>query len=326
MSEMKAMVITEAGGPEVLQVRHRLIPEPKTHEVLIKVAAAGVNRPDVLQRKGQYPAPKGAPQDIPGLEVGGTIVKCGDDANKFKSGDAVCALVAGGGYAEYIVVPEGQCISMPSNLTFIEAAGIPETTFTVWHNIFQLGALQAGEGLLVHGGSSGIGTTAIQLAKARGASVFTTVGTMKKQQHCLDLGADMAINYKEDDFEEILSDQNVDVILDMIGGSYFQKNINILNPDGRLIHINAMLGRNVSLDILQMMVKRIKISGSTLRARSIEFKSSLAEKIKENVWPMIEKNKFRPIIYEVLPLEEAARAHAIMESSQHIGKIILAVE
>ena len=231
MSEMKAMVITEAGGPEVLQVRHRLIPEPKTHEVLIKVAAAGVNRPDVLQRKGQYPAPKGAPQDIPGLEVGGTIVKCGDDANKFKSGDAVCALVAGGGYAEYIVVPEGQCISMPSNLTFIEAAGIPETTFTVWHNIFQLGALQAGEGLLVHGGSSGIGTTAIQLAKARGASVFTTVGTMKKQQHCLDLGADMAINYKEDDFEEILSDQNVDVILDMIGGSYFQKNINIFKSD-----------------------------------------------------------------------------------------------
>lgn len=326
MSEMRAMVITESGTPEVLRLRHRPLPVPKSDEVLIKVKAAGVNRPDVLQRKGQYPAPKGAPQDIPGLEIAGTIVECGVDVNKFNPGNPVCALVAGGGYAEYIVVPEGQCISMPSNLTFIEGAGIPETTFTVWYNVFQLGALQEGESFLVHGGSSGIGTTAIQLARALGASIFTTVGNTEKQEFCVDLGADVAINYKEDDFEDRLSDQGVDVILDMIGGSYFQKNMNILNPGGRLIHINAVLGRNVTLDILQVMVKRIKISGSTLRARSTQFKSSLAEEIKKNVWPIIEENKYRPVIYEVLPLEEAARAHAIMESSQHIGKIILAME
>lgn len=326
MNEMRTMTITEAGSPEVLQLRHRPIPVPKANEVLVKIVAAGVNRPDVLQRKGQYPAPKGAPQDIPGLEVAGTIIECGVDVQNLDIGASVCALVAGGGYAEYIAVPEGQCIAMPSNLTFTEAAGIPETTFTVWHNVFQLGALKEGEGLLVHGGSSGIGTTAIQLAKALGASVFTTVGNTEKQQYCVDLGANLAINYNEDDFEEVLSAQGVDVILDMIGGSYFQKNMNILNPDGRLIHINAMLGRSVSLDILQMMVKRIKISGSTLRARSIQFKSLLAVEIKKNVWPIIEENKYRPIVYEVLPLEEAAKAHEIMESSQHIGKIILAIE
>ncbi len=326
MSEMKAIVITEAGDPEVLQLRYRPVPVPKVGEVLIKVVAAGVNRPDILQRKGQYPAPKGAPQDIPGLEVAGTIVQCGVDVKKFTTGEPVCALVAGGGYAEYIAVPEGQCISMPANLAFTEGAGIPETTFTVWHNVFQLGGLQAGESLLVHGGSSGIGTTTIQLAKALGASIFTTVGNVEKQKFCIDLGADLAINYKEDDFEEKLSQQGIDVILDMIGGSYFQKNMNILNPDGRLIHINAMLGRNVTLDILQMMVKRIKITGSTLRARSVAFKSALAQEVQNHVWPLIQEGKFKPIIHEVLPLEEAARAHEIMESSQHVGKIILALE
>ena len=220
---MKAVVITEAGGPEVLQLKYCPIPAPKTDEVLIRVMAAGVNRPDVLQRKGQYPAPQGAPKDIPGLEVSGTIVQCGSKVKEFSSGDHVCALVAGGGYAEYIAVPEGQCIPMPSNLSFIEVAGIPETTFTVWHNVFQLGSLQEGENLLVHGGSSGIGTTAIQLAREVGARIFTTVGNAGKQQFCADLGADIVVNYKEDDFAEILHDHGVDVILDMIGGSYFSK-------------------------------------------------------------------------------------------------------
>ena len=320
---MKAIYIREPGGPEVLQMCHRPIPEPWKTEVLIEVSAAGINRPDIMQRKGIYPAPKGVVADIPGLEVSGKIVAIGSKVTRFQVGDMVCALIAGGGYAEFVCAPEGQCIALPEKLSVIEAAGIPETTFTVWHNVFQLGNLRSGDHFLLHGGSSGIGTTAIQLAHATGTRVFTTVGTKAKQEFCRSLGAEIAINYKNEDFEFLLKDIGIDVCLDMIGGDYFVKNMNIMRSDGRIIHINAMNGRMVSLDILQMMLKRIHVTGSTLRSRSIEFKSKLADEIKRVVWPLIEDGKFQPIIYKVLPLEEAGQAHQLMESSEHIGKIIL---
>jgi putative PIG3 family NAD(P)H quinone oxidoreductase len=285
--------------------------------------AAGVNRPDVAQRKGNYPPPAGASQDIPGLEIAGIIEECGPGVDRWKVGDKVCALLTGGGYAEYVVVPAGQCLPVPENLSFAEAAGLPETVFTVWHNVFQRGALRPGETLLVHGGSSGIGITAIQIAAAIGAKALVTVGSAEKGAECLRLGAARWVNYKEADFETALADEEIDVILDMIGGDYFEKNINLLKPEGRLVYINAMNGPLVQLNIGKMMQKRITITGSTLRSRDTEFKSALAAEIEQQVWPLIRQGKFSPVVFKTYPLEEAGHAHELMESSTHIGKIIL---
>ena len=323
---MKAIVITSFGAPEVLKIENKEKPVINENEVLIRVKAAGVNRPDVFQRKGSYPPPPEAPQDIPGLEVAGLIEELGANVKQWKINDKVCALIAGGGYAEYVKVNAGHCLPVPEGLTFIEAAGLPETVFTVWSNVFQRGRLQAKERLLVHGGSSGIGTTAIQLAKYIGAAVVVTVGSEEKGQYCLELGADRYINYKSQDFEKELKDQPVDVVLDMIGGAYFQKNIEVLKPDGRLVYINAMEGNTVALNIMQMMRKRLQITGSTLRNREPEFKTALTADILEKVWPMFAEGKYNPTIFKVFPLEEASKAHELMESSQHVGKIILEIK
>lgn len=323
---MKAMVITTPGAPSVLQLRERPLPAIGANEVLIHVKAAGVNRPDVAQRMGRYPAPAGASQDIPGLEVAGVIAAYGPEVAQWKTGDRVCALLTGGGYAEYAAVDAGQCLPIPDGFSEVEAAGLPETVFTVWHNVFQRGRLQAGETLLVHGGSSGIGITAIQLAKAFGARVVTTVGSEAKAQACLELGADRVIQYKKEDFEVALAADGVDLILDMVGGDYFDKNLNVLRPDGRLVYINAMQGNLVNLNIMKLMLKRITITGSTLRARDVAFKTMLAADLYKNVWPVLESGKFKPVVFATFPFSAAAEAHELMESSAHIGKIILVNE
>ena len=323
---MKAIIITSYGQADVLKIQTRGIPSTLDNEVLIKVKAAGVNRPDIIQREGKYSAPADAPQDIPGLEVAGIIEKIGGLVKQWKVGDAVCALVAGGGYAEYVNADGGLCLPIPKGLSFAEAASLPETIFTVWSNIFQRGNLKSGESILIHGGSSGIGITAIQLAKSFGAKVVVTVGSDEKGEYCLSLGADSYINYKTHDFETELLAVKVDVILDMIGGDYFDKNINILRNEGRLVYINAMGGSAVSLSLLKMMQKRITITGSTLRSRELSFKRKLRNAIYENVWPVIESGSFKPVIHAKFSLQDACKAHLLMESSQHIGKIILEVE
>ncbi len=323
---MKAIIITNPGGPDVLKPAERPIPVPEENEVLIKIKAAGINRPDIAQRQGRYPAPPGAPADIPGLEVSGIIEECGSKVTRWKKGDEVCALLSGGGYAEYVTVPAGQCLPIPEGFSFEQAASLPETMFTVWNNVFQRGALKQGENFLVHGGSSGIGVTAIQLAKAIGATVFATAGTQEKVEACLELGADKCINYKEDDFAKILEDEGVDVILDMIGGDYVPKNIRLLRPDGRMVFINAMKGGEMDLNIRDIMKKRLIITGSTLRNRETFFKSALAEEIEKHVWPLIEQGKFKPVVYKTFPLDDAGKAHQLMESSAHIGKIVLVIE
>lgn len=323
---MKAIIITEHGPPGVLQIQERPVPVPGNNEVLIRVKAAGVNRPDIMQRKGAYPAPAGAPADIPGLEVAGIIEECGTGVSHWKRGDNVCALLAGGGYAEFVTVEEGQCLPVPRGLSFEEAASLPETVFTVWHNVFQRGLLKAGEHFLVHGGSSGIGITAIQLAKHMGAVVFTTAGSQDKCSACLSLGADRCINYKEEDFELALVNDGVDVILDMVGGDYFQKNISLLRSEGRMVFINAMKGNPTELNVMQIMQKRLNITGSTLRPRATTFKTALAKEIEANVWPLIETGKFKPVIYRSFPLQKADKAHELMESSGHIGKLVLIIE
>jgi len=323
---MKAIIITKPGGPEVLQIKERPAPQPGDFEVLIKVNAAGVNRPDIIQRKGNYPPPPGAPADIPGLEVAGIIEACGNSVTSFKNGDAVCALISGGGYAELAVANAAHCLPVPSNLDFAEAASLPETVLTVWHNVFQRGRLKAGEKFLVHGGSSGIGVTAIQLAKAFGATVFATAGSNQKCEACLELGADLCINYKEEDFETVLRDKGVDVILDMIGGDYTEKNIRLLHTDGRLVFINAMKGGKGYFDAIDIMRRRLTITGSTLRNRDVAFKADLAAEVYKHVWPIIESGKFKPVVYKVFPLAEAADAQLLMESSEHIGKIVLVNE
>lgn len=320
---MKAIVITKYGGPEVLKLQEYPTPEISGDEVLIEVKAAGINRPDVFQREGNYPAPDGVVAEIPGLEVAGTIVKCGPDVVDFTVGDKVCALLAGGGYAEYVAVREGQCLPIPGDLTFTEAASLPETIFTVWSNIFQRGRLKAGETILIHGGNSGIGITGIQIAHALGSKVIVTVGSDEKGQNCLELGADSYINYKTQNFEIKLQDEGVDVILDMIGGDYLAKNINILKPEGRLVHINAVGGSRVDLDIRKVMNKRLTVTGSTLRSREYEFKKQLAKEIQKNVWPLIESKKFKPVIFKTFPFSEAAEAHRLLDDGSHTGKIIL---
>ena len=323
---MTAIEIREPGGPEVLVPATRPLPEPGPGEVLIQVAAAGVNRPDVLQRLGNYPPPPGA-SDIPGLEIAGTVAALGPGVSELAVGDRVTALVTGGGYAEYCAAPVPQCLPIPKGLSAVEAAGMPETFFTVWTNVFDRGRLAAGETFLVHGGSSGIGTTAIQLAKAFGARVFATAGSAEKCRACEDLGAERAIDYREEDFVEIVKaatgGNGVNVILDMVGGDYIQRNIQALAPDGRLCYIAFLGGSKAEVDFLPMMLKRITISGSTLRARSVEFKGAIARNLKDKVWPLVEAGQVRPVVHASFALAEAAEAHRLMESSAHIGKIAL---
>ncbi|WP_353717330.1 NAD(P)H-quinone oxidoreductase [Dyadobacter sp. 676] len=324
---MKAIVIAHPGAPEVLQPQEREIPQPTSSEVLIRIYAAGINRPDVFQRKGNYPPPPGAPQDIPGLEVAGIIEKVGADAARWKPGDRVCALLVGGGYAEYALAQAGHCLPVPEGFDFAQAASLPETVFTVWHNVFQRGRLQAGERFLVHGGSSGIGITAIQLAKAFGAEVITTAGSDEKCAACNALGADISINYKTSDFEGALGKLGVDVILDMVGGDYIPKNLRLLREEGRLVFINTMKGGKVpgpdAADFGLIMRKRLTVTGSTLRNRDHAFKTALASEIYRHVWPVLERRQFKAVIAATFPLADAAKAHALMESSDHIGKIIL---
>jgi NADPH2:quinone reductase len=320
---MKAIIITEPGPASVLQMQERNIPTIGPGDVLIRIKAAGVNRPDVSQRQGNYPPPAGASTEILGLEIAGIIEECGSEVSRWRKGDRVCALLSGAGYAEYASVQAGQCLPIPENLSFIEAAGLPETVFTVWHNVFQRAQLKSGETLLVHGGSSGIGITAIQLAVAFGAKVVVTVGSEEKGLKCLELGAAQWINYKVQDFEQAFSTEGVDVILDMVGGDYFDKNLNILKPEGRLVYINAMAGNLVQLNISKMMRKRVTITGSMLRSRDSVFKSALAADVEKYVWPLLRNGQFKALIDQTFALSEAAKAHELMESSSHIGKIIL---
>ena len=318
-------MITAPGPPDVLQLQEREKPQPKPNEVLIRVKAGGVNRPDISQRKGDYPPPADVPQDIPGLEVAGTIEEIGAEVTAWKTGDTVCALLGGGGYAEFAVADARHCLPVPNGWSFAEAASLPETVFTVWQNVFERGRLKAGETFLVHGGSSGIGTTAIQLAKAFGAEVYATAGSGDKCKACEDLGAKRSINYKTEDFEEALKDTGADVILDMIGGDYILKNIRLLKPDGRLVYINAMKGGKAEIDVIDIMKKRLTLTGSTLRNRDASFKAQLSVAIKEQVWPVLEAGKFKPVIYKTFKLKDAAAAHQLMESSEHIGKVVLEV-
>ena len=323
---MNAIIIQQPGGPEVLRLEPQPKPQPAAHEVLIRVRAAGVNRPDVLMRQGKYAGSGDVSGLVPGLEIAGTIEACGADVTRWYPGDAVCALLPAGGYAEYAAVDARHCLPVPSGLSMTEAAALPETIFTVWHNVFQRGNLQPGETLLVHGGSSGIGITAIQLAKALGSRVAITAGDEAKCEACRRLGADRAINYKTQDFETELQAEGADVILDMIGGDYIAKNLRLLHDDGRLVFVNAMQGGQGEFNALEVMRRRLSITGSTLRPRSADFKAALAAAVEQHVWPLIAAGKFRPVIYQTFPLADAAAAHKLMESSAHIGKIVLEVK
>src|SRR5690606_23739871 len=320
---MKAVVMTTAGGPEVLQVQERDIPTISADEVLIRVHAAGVNRPDVLQRLGKYPAPQGVVQDVLGLEVAGTIAAIGENEKELNLGDRVMALVAGGGYAEFVAAHSGVCIPLPESLTFEEAAAMPETIYTVWHNVFQRANLTKGERILIHGGAGGIGSTAILLSKLWGAEVATTVRGAAKKEFVKQLGADIIIDYSTSDFEMGLKDKGVDVVLDFIGGEYFEKNIHVLREEGRLVYINAMQGVKVTLNILKLMQKRLTITGSTLRNRDSAFKEALTADIKAHLLPLINERKLILPIYKVVPFVEASEAHRLMESSEILGKIVL---
>ena len=322
---MNAIVIEQPGGPGVLRLQQPPKPQPAAHEVLVRVHAAGVNRPDVLMRQGKYAGSGNVAGLVPGLEIAGIIEECGTAVTRWHPGDAMCALLPAGGYAEYAAVDARHCLPVPAGLSMTEAAALPETVFTVWHNVFQRGALQPGETLLVHGGSSGIGTTAIQLAKALGSGVAVTAGDAAKCAACRQLGADWAINYKTEDFEQVLKAEGVDVILDMVGGDYIAKNLRLLKDDGRLVFVNAMQGGKGEFSALEVMQRRLSITGSTLRPRSSDFKAALAAAVEEHVWPLIAAGEFRPVIYRTFPLTEAAAAHELMESSAHIGKIVLEV-
>ena len=343
-SQMRAIEISTPGGPEVLRPGQRPVPSPAAGEVLIEVAAAGVNRPDVLQRKGGYPPPPGA-SDIPGLEVAGTVVAIGPKDNgksvpqdnsksapqvtDWKIGDEVCALVTGGGYAEYVAAPAVQCLRVPRGLTLEQAASLPETFFTVWVNVFQRGALKNDETLLVQGGSSGIGVAAIQMARAFGHRVFVTAGTAEKCAECEKLGATRAINYRNEDFvaviKQLTGGRGVDVILDMVGGDYVPRELASLAEDGRLSLIAFLGGTKTTLDMTDILRRRLTITGSTLRPRPVEVKAAIARALRDKVWPLIEAGKIRPVIYRTFGLEQAAAAHALMESSEHVGKILLSV-
>ena len=326
---MFAIEISAPGGPEVLALAERPQPVPGEGEVLIRVAAAGVNRPDVFQRLGSYPPPPGA-SDIPGLEVAGVIDQVGAGVTAWHVGDRVCALVAGGGYAEVCVAPAGQCLPVPAGLDMTQAAALPETVFTVWTNVFERGRLRAGETLLVHGGSSGIGTTAIQLAHARGARVFTTAGSAAKCEACRQLGAELAINYREEDFVKAVmtatDGRGVDVILDMVGGDYLARNLAALAFEGRLVQIATLQGAKATIDLRAIMQRRLTLTGSTLRARSVAEKSALAAAVRHHVWPLIESGRMQPLVHATWPLAQAAEAHRTMEAGEHIGKLVLLVQ
>lgn len=325
---MRCVEITQPGGPEVLRPARRPAPVPGPGEILVEVAAAGVNRPDTLQRQGRYDPPPGA-SDLPGLELSGTVIAIGEGVEDWASGDRVCALVAGGGYADYCAVPAVQALPVPGPLSMVEAAAVPETFFTVWTNVFERGALKRGETLLIHGGSSGIGTTAIQLAKAFGATVFTTAGSDDKCRACEELGADRAINYRTEDFVTVIREatggRGVDVVLDMVGGDYIARDVEIMAVDGRHVSIAFLQGSKVSLNMAPVMTKRLTLTGSTLRARPVAEKGRIAAALREHVWPLLESGAIKPQIHRVFPLEEAEDAHRLMESSTHIGKIVLAV-
>ncbi|WAC28916.1 NAD(P)H-quinone oxidoreductase [Ancylobacter sp. SL191] len=325
---MTAIGLPTPGGPEALVPEQRPVPAPGKGEILVKVAAAGVNRPDVMQRKGLYPPPPGAP-DIPGLEIAGEVVTLGEGASRFALGDKVCALVSGGGYAQYCVADEASALPVPAGLSMVEAAALPETFFTVWTNVFDLAGLKAGENFLVHGGTSGIGTTAIQLAKAFGATVFTTAGSAEKCEVCRQLGADVAIDYKTEDFVAVVKEKSggkgAHVILDMVGGSYIARNYEAASPQGRIVQIAFMEGSKVQIDYMRLMLKRLSHMGSTLRSRPKAEKAAIAASLAEKVWPLIEAGKVKPVMDQTFPLEEASKAHARMESSAHIGKIMLTV-
>lgn len=325
-ARMTAIAITAPGAPDVLVPQERPVPQAGEGEILVKVAAAGVNRPDVMQRQGGYPPPKGV-TDIPGLELAGEVVATGSGVTRFAIGDKVTALVAGGGYAEYCAVPEPQALPVPTGLTMTEAAAIPETFFTVWHNVFERGALKAGETILVHGGSSGIGTVAIMLAKAFGARVFATAGSAEKCAACEKLGADLAINYKTEDFVEKVkaatSDRGADVILDIVGGDYITRNYVAAAIEGRVVQIAFLQSAKATVDFRFMLGKRLTHTGSGLRPRSIADKGKIARALEANVWPLLSTGRCKPVIDSTFPLAQAAKAHARMESSQHIGKIVL---
>ena len=316
--------ITTPGEADVLQITTRELPSPGDHELLIQVAFAGVNRPDVIQRLGQYPPPPGA-TDIPGLEVSGTVTAVGDKVSRWKVGDQVCALLSGGGYAHYALAHEELCLPVPQGLTLQQAAALPETFFTVWYNLVEKGELQAGDNVLIHGGSSGIGTTAIQVAAQLGATVYTTAGSEAKCQVCTELGATRAFNYRTEDFMEIkgLTGKGVDIILDMVGGEYVQKNIKLAAPGGRIISIAFLNGSKVDVNLMPVMLKQLIITGSTLRSQPVADKAQIARQVEQNLWPLIEAGNIKPVIHTTLPLAQAAEAHKLMESSQHIGKILL---
>jgi NADPH2:quinone reductase len=323
---MRAVTITEPGGPEVLVVDERPTPTPGEGEILVAVAAAGVNRPDVMQRKGQYPPPPGAP-DIPGLEIAGIVARIGPGATRFREGDSVVALVPGGGYAEFCTTHETTALPLPEPLTLVEGAGLPETTFTVWHNVFERGRLRRGEWLLVHGGTSGIGTTAIQLAKAFGAFVATTAGSDEKCRAAKRLGADAAINYRSADFVPALSEatrgQGANVILDMVGGEYLARNLDAIAEEGRIVQISTLAGPKTTIDLRRIMLKRATLTGSTLRNRPIEFKAEVARALEDAVWPVIKQGRYKPVIDRIFPLEDVVDAHRRIDGGEHIGKIIL---
>lgn len=325
---MTVIEITKPGGPEVLvPTKRRLVP-PEPGEVLIRVQAAGINRPDVLQRQGGYPPPKGV-TDIPGMEVAGSIVASGLKVSEWRVGDEVCALVSGGGYAEYCSAPAGQCLPVPIGLSMVEAAALPEAFFTVWANVVDRAELKPREILLVHGGASGIGTTAIQIARVLGARVFVTAGTDEKCQACRDLGAEVAINYRTEDFQAVVKERSegrgVDVILDMVGGDYIQRNIDSLAPNGRIVFIAFLKGIKAEVNFLPVMLKRLTITGATLRVRSVEEKADIAKSLRRFIWPQIEAGRIKPVIHATFPLAQASEAHRLMESGVHIGKIVLEV-
>ncbi|MEM7544097.1 MAG: NAD(P)H-quinone oxidoreductase [Pseudomonadota bacterium] len=327
-TEMRAIEISKPGGPDVLTPVSRPVPEPRSDEILIRIAASGVNRPDCLQRAGAYPPPPGA-SDLPGLEAAGEVVAIGTSVTRWKLGDKVCALLAGGGYADYAVTHQDHALPVPEGMSMEKAAALPETFFTVWTNVFDRGRLQAGETFLVHGGSSGIGTTAIQLAKAFGARVFTTVGNSKKAKTCETLGAEVAINYKDADFVEVIREatgkRGTDLILDMVGGDYIQRNIKLAADQGRIVQIAFLHGPQADVNFVQVMLKRLTITGSTLRPRSIEEKATIADNLRTKVWPLLDSGQVKPVMARTFAMDDAAKAHALMESSDHIGKIVLTV-
>jgi NADPH2:quinone reductase len=328
MQRMKCIEIKKPGGPEALVLGERPVPLPAPGQVLIRVVAAGVNRPDIIQREGKYPAPPGA-SDIPGLEVAGTIEAVGDKVTDWRIGDHVCALVTGGGYAQYCLAEASICLPPPKGLDMISAASLPETIFTVWHNVFERCALKSGETFLVHGGSSGIGVAAIQMARAFGATVFATAGSAGKCAVCIELGATHAIDYKKEDFVAVIAEltgkKGVDVILDMVGGDYIAKNIKCLATDGRMSSIAFLKGSICETNFMSVMLKRLTITGSTLRVQSTAKKAAMATEIREKVWPFFSSDAIRPVVHRIFPLEEAAEAHRLMESGVHIGKIMLEI-